>query len=110
MRRIKCSDKIRITGNWECKSRRRLISGLGGCLCNKENCYKLAEGKAMRKHNYVVGYEEEGKSVCGKNGTSIRPLTLIQAKKLSRQIVWRWNGVVVRKSVIYKLVKVGDNL
>lgn len=40
MRRIKCNYKIKISGNWECRKRRLFIRGLGGCLCNKENCYK----------------------------------------------------------------------
>jgi len=41
MRKIKCKEKIKIEGNWECLKRRKIIAGLGGCLCNKENCYKL---------------------------------------------------------------------
>lgn len=41
MRKVKCSEKIKVNGNWECRHRRRIISGLGGCLCNIQNCYKL---------------------------------------------------------------------
>ncbi len=41
MRKIKCDEKMKICGNWECGYMRRIISGLHSCLCNKENCYKL---------------------------------------------------------------------
>ena len=35
-----CKLKININGNIECSDRRKIISGLDGCLCKKENCYK----------------------------------------------------------------------
>jgi len=31
---------MKVNGLMECKRRRKLISGLHGCLCNKENCPK----------------------------------------------------------------------
>lgn len=37
---MKCTEKININGIIECKHRRKIISGLGGCICKKENCYK----------------------------------------------------------------------
>lgn len=36
-----CELKMKIRGNTECESMRKLISGLGGCLCTKENCPKV---------------------------------------------------------------------
>ena len=36
-----CHLKIMACGNAECKHRRQLISGLGGCLCKPKNCLKL---------------------------------------------------------------------
>jgi hypothetical protein len=41
MRKIKCDEKFKVNGNVECLHQRKIISGLGGCLCKKENCYKL---------------------------------------------------------------------
>ena len=41
MIKSRCKEKINIAGNWECLHLRKIISGLHGCLCNKENCYKL---------------------------------------------------------------------
>ena len=38
-----CEFKMRICGNVECGKRRLLISGLGGCLCKEENCFKVIE-------------------------------------------------------------------
>ena len=43
MRKIKCNEKIKVNGIWECSHRRKIIAGLGGCICNKENCYKLKQ-------------------------------------------------------------------
>jgi hypothetical protein len=40
MIKTKCKEKMKISGNWECRIMRKIISGLGGCLCNKENCPK----------------------------------------------------------------------
>lgn len=37
----KCTEKIKINGISECIHRRKIISGLSNCICNKENCYKL---------------------------------------------------------------------
>ena len=37
----KCSLKMNINGNMECSQMRKIISGMGGCLCRKENCPKL---------------------------------------------------------------------
>lgn len=48
MRKIKCDEKMKIVGNWECGHMRQLISGLHGCLCNKENCYKLKMSRAEK--------------------------------------------------------------
>lgn len=63
----------------------------------------------MRKHNYAVGYRGERQCIYGKTGMSsnkctdpyIDPLTLNQAKKLSKKIRSNWN-----KSIVYKLVEV----
>ncbi len=41
MRKVECSEKMNINGNIECAHNRRIISGLHGCLCNKENCHKV---------------------------------------------------------------------
>lgn len=49
MRKIKCKLKIKISGNWECLRLREVISGLAGCLCNKENCYLLRNSKMPNK-------------------------------------------------------------
>ncbi len=38
-----CGRKMEIDGNDECGKRRLLISGLDGCLCRKDNCYKVME-------------------------------------------------------------------
>lgn len=36
----KCGLKMEIEGNIECGERRLLISGLDGCLCREDNCFK----------------------------------------------------------------------
>jgi len=36
-----CNQKMKINGNVECEHRRKLISGLDGCLCREDNCFKL---------------------------------------------------------------------
>ncbi len=40
----KCDQKMDIEGNEECRNRRKIISGLGGCLCRKRNCFKMMVG------------------------------------------------------------------
>ncbi len=35
-----CNQKMDINGNVECRHRRKIISGLDGCLCREDNCYK----------------------------------------------------------------------
>ena len=49
LKKYKGCEKMKINGNWECEHRRKIISGLGGCLCNKENCYKVRRHKWMSK-------------------------------------------------------------
>jgi hypothetical protein len=39
-RKDKCKEKTDVCGNWECLINRRRYSGLGQCLCKKENCPK----------------------------------------------------------------------
>ena len=51
MREIKCNEKMEINGIVECAHQRLIISGLGGCICNEENCYKLR--KVENKDNYL---------------------------------------------------------
>ncbi len=41
----KCKLKMNIIGNIECGPMRELISGLGGCLCKKENCKKVKDNR-----------------------------------------------------------------
>ena len=62
----------------------------------------------MRKHNYVVGYEGEGQCVYGSNESyhSIDLKTLIQARKLSKNMHWTDKKGKRHNSVIYKLVRV----
>jgi phosphomevalonate kinase len=36
-----CPLKMGIDDNIECARQRKLISGLGGCLCCRDNCYKI---------------------------------------------------------------------
>ena len=45
MRKIKCADKYKVGGNVECLINRGRYSGLGQCLCSKENCPKLMKKK-----------------------------------------------------------------
>lgn len=63
----------------------------------------------MRKHNYVVGYEGDGQCVYGVDDGNcqqwINPVTLYQAKKMSKKIITPQIRKPV-KSVVYKLVKV----
>ena len=46
MRKIKCKEKMKVGNNsgmgTECAINRKRYSGLGQCLCNKENCPKLS--------------------------------------------------------------------
>jgi len=44
-----CDEKINIIGNIECLHQRGIISGLGGCLCNERNCYKMRGIKTENK-------------------------------------------------------------
>ena len=37
----KCEQKMKIGSNTECAYRRVIVSGLGGCLCRADNCFKL---------------------------------------------------------------------
>lgn len=66
----------------------------------------------MRKHNYVVGYEGKGQCVYGKREDDdnrynwIDLMTLKQAQKLSKKIIYKYDDGKIEKSVIYKLVKV----
>ncbi len=39
--RMSCDEKMEICGNNECGPRRLIISGLDGCLCRADNCYKV---------------------------------------------------------------------
>ncbi len=58
----------------------------------------------MRKHNYVVGYKKDENCIYGNPKLDYRytnPLTLYQAKQLSKKI-----RCCSEKSVIYKLVEV----
>ena len=56
-----CKFKMDICGNLECGKRRLLISGLGGCLCQEDNCFKLVEyhknchdcGRFLKKDRWV---------------------------------------------------------
>jgi len=36
----KCKLKMNINGNIECSHRRMLLSGLDGCICREDNCFK----------------------------------------------------------------------
>jgi hypothetical protein len=38
-----CLELMYIDGNYECGRRRKLISGLDGCLCRVDNCYKIKQ-------------------------------------------------------------------
>ena len=58
----------------------------------------------MRKDRYVVGYREKGNCVYGPIGW-IDPLTLSQAKKMSKRVFSPREGKK-NKSVIYELVEV----
>ena len=41
----KCNLKMNINGNIECSKKRLLISGLDGCLCREDNCFKMRTPK-----------------------------------------------------------------
>jgi len=65
----KCEERMTVTGNTECKIQRRLISGLGACLCRAENCSRLQGMKRICDHardvlretdNPAVGYGDAG--------------------------------------------------
>jgi hypothetical protein len=45
-----CCLKIKINNNIECRHRRKIISGLDGCLCKLENCTKMKELANSSKH------------------------------------------------------------
>lgn len=64
----------------------------------------------MRKHNFVVGYEGEDQCIYAKEKGSnhpdyLSPLTLLQARKLSKTITCGQSGKII-KSAVFKLVKV----
>ena len=55
-----CDQRIKIAGNIECLLRRRVIAGLEGCLCRKDNCFKF--------------FHEQGrKYVAATSGRRLRP-------------------------------------
>ena len=43
--RKQCDQIMDINGNKECRHRRKIISGLDGCLCRKDNCFRLRLGR-----------------------------------------------------------------
>jgi hypothetical protein len=45
-----CKLKMKINRNTECVRRRKIIAGLDGCLCNKDNC-NLITGKKPEDYN-----------------------------------------------------------
>lgn len=43
-----CDQKMDIVGNVECAHMRMIISGLDGCLCREDNCFKIkAHNKSL---------------------------------------------------------------
>jgi len=38
-----CHEKMLLDGNTECRHRRGIIAGLGGCICKPDNCYKMCQ-------------------------------------------------------------------
>jgi hypothetical protein len=58
MRKIKCDQKMKVGSNWECKKMRLIISGLGGCLCNKENCPKLRKRTIPKEAQKGMGKDK----------------------------------------------------
>lgn len=65
----------------------------------------------MRKHNYVIGYEGEGQCIYGKDENKLSmfcdPMTLFQAKQSVKKI-FCFNNSHLRKTFVYKLVKVKE--
>lgn len=65
----------------------------------------------MRKHNYLIGYRGEEQCVYGNDDSGIfdwtNPLTLSQAKKLSKKTYTMEKGKKI-KSTVYKLVEVKE--
>ena len=49
-----CKDKMFIDGNHECGIQRKVISGLQGCLCRKENCPKFQTEARKCKHKNTI--------------------------------------------------------
>ena len=53
-----CKLKIKINGNTECTRRRKIIAGLDGCLCNKDNC-KSITGKKPEELSCLILRKEK---------------------------------------------------
>lgn len=53
----KCKERMMgECGVYECKRRRLLISGLDGCICRKDNCYKERQSDSKWKPKEGVRY------------------------------------------------------
>ena len=66
----------------------------------------------MRKHNYVIGYEGERQCIYGKDKDNksefCDPMTLFQAKQSVKKTFCFFNNGYLRKTCVYKLVKVKE--
>jgi hypothetical protein len=58
-----CKEKMQVVENMECIHRRRLISGLGGCLCRADNCYKMNQSR-LDAENGVQTREQKAVELC----------------------------------------------